>query len=444
MSAVILEDRDLRVNLADLRTESLRVIALLVGVIGYFWLFWVTWPPTGGAVLSLLGWAGGGALALSQFLAYLLRDRSLGVASHILVWGTVVAIVAASLAYQSAAAAHLFTISIIFASVLLSQLGLFVVGISTVLLTLALCSASGWEQSLVDIALPVGVNVMVTIASWLSAHNLHMALAWVWRGYEQARHNEQLARDRQGELRRALKALDEASHRLERTNHMLTVARNQAEEARHLKQQFAQTISHELRTPLNLIVGFSELMAQSPEHYGGQLPPGYQRDLSIVYRNACHLRDLVDDVLDLARIEAAQMSLLTERIDPIALVSEAISTARSLVEAHGLTLRAEIAPDLPQICVDPTRIRQVLFNLLNNAARFTEQGSVTVSVRAQGDDLVFAVADTGAGIAPESLPRIFDEFQQVDRSKRRRHGGAGLGLAISRRFVELHGGPYLG
>jgi signal transduction histidine kinase/CheY-like chemotaxis protein len=253
-------------------------------------------------------------------------------------------------------------------------------------------------------------------------------------------YNEQMARERGAELRRALKALDEATHRLERANYMLTLARDQAEEARRLKQRFAQTISHELRTPLNLIVGFTELMAQSPEYYGGQLPPTYLRDLSIVHRNACHLQTLVNDVLDLARIESAQMGLLAEETDPAALVQESVATTRSLVEARGLALHTEIEPDLPPLQVDPTRIRQVLFNLLNNAARFTERGSVTVSVCRQGDEVIFAVADTGEGIAPEDIPRIFEEFQQVDGSTRRRHGGAGLGLAISRRFVELHGG----
>jgi CheY-like chemotaxis protein/anti-sigma regulatory factor (Ser/Thr protein kinase) len=182
------------------------------------------------------------------------------------------------------------------------------------------------------------------------------------------------------------------------------------------------------------------LMTESPEYYGSQLPPAYLRDLNIVHRNACHLQDLVSDVLDLARIEAAQMSMLPEETDPVALVQDAVSTVRGLVEARGLTLHTEIEADLPHLWVDPTRIRQVLFNLLNNAARFTDEGSITVSVCQRGEDVVFAVADTGVGIAPENISRVFEEFEQVDRGTQRRHGGAGLGLAISKRFVEMHGG----
>jgi CheY-like chemotaxis protein/anti-sigma regulatory factor (Ser/Thr protein kinase) len=134
------------------------------------------------------------------------------------------------------------------------------------------------------------------------------------------------------------------------------------------------------------------------------------------------------------------MSILPEETDPAVLVEEAVNTARSLVEARGLALYTQIEPNLPKLWVDPTRIRQVLFNLLNNAARFTECGSVTVSVCPQNDGVQFSVADTGMGIGPEEIPRIFTEFHQADSTTRRRHGGAGLGLAISRRFVELHGG----
>jgi CheY-like chemotaxis protein len=164
------------------------------------------------------------------------------------------------------------------------------------------------------------------------------------------------------------------------------------------------------------------------------------RDLSIVYRNACHLQSLVNDVLDLARIEAAQLGLVPEETDVAGLVRDVVNTARNLVEARGLDLQVEIAPELPHLFLDPTRIRQVLFNLLNNAARFTDEGHVRVRVWPRDEDVIFSVADTGRGIAPEDLERIFEEFQQVDGSTRRPREGAGLGLAISRRFVELHNG----
>src|SRR5258708_3741999 len=164
------------------------------------------------------------------------------------------------------------------------------------------------------------------------------------------------------------------------------------------------------------------------------------RDLNIAYRNARHLQTLINDVLDLARLESAQMSAIPEETDPADLLNEAVNTARSLVELRGLELSVEIGPDLPGLWIDATRMRQVLFNVLNNAVRFTESGVITTSVHKVDTDVVFSVKDTGVGIAAKDLPRLFREFEQLDGSMRRRHGGAGLGLAISRRFVELHGG----
>jgi CheY-like chemotaxis protein/anti-sigma regulatory factor (Ser/Thr protein kinase) len=207
-----------------------------------------------------------------------------------------------------------------------------------------------------------------------------------------------------------------------------------------LKQHFAQTISHELRTPLNLIVGFSETMIQSPEYYGSALPPLYMRDLTIVHRNACHLQALVNDVLDLARIESAHMGLQMAEVDLAELAEEAVNTARALVEARGLAFNVHIAPDLPRTWVDPVRIKQIIFNLLNNAARFTDHGSVTLDVALRGDEVIFAVIDTGLGIPPEHLEHIFEPFRQLDDPMRRRAGGAGLGLTISQQLARLHGG----
>jgi signal transduction histidine kinase/DNA-binding response OmpR family regulator len=439
MSAVQ-ETSGFRTNLAQLQSESLTLISLFSGAIGFAWVCWVVWPLTGGRA-PVSAWVGAVLFVLSGLISQVPKERHLHLLSHLLVWCVTGAVACALLTFRLPGLAYLFILPIIFASAILSQREIFIVAGAVSLLTLIIGEFSKTEALLsTDMVLPVATMMLIAIACWLTARNLYTALAWVWSGYERARQNEQVARERQAELRRVLKALDEANYRLERSNYMLTLARDQADEARRLKQQFVQTISHELRTPLNLIVGFTELMVQSPEHYGAPPPPTYVRDLSIVHRNACHLQSLVNDVLDLARIEAAQMSFIPERADTKALVMDAVNTARNLVEARGLVLRTEVEHGLPALWVDPIRIRQVLFNLLNNAARFTERGSITISVRRQGEDVVFAVADTGSGIASEDIPRLFEEFQQLDGSTRRQHGGAGLGLAISRRFVEMHGG----
>jgi len=433
---------------ADLQEGMVGVIALAGAVLGYGWLAANIWGAylAGPNYLPAPGawaWLGSAILLACATASYLWRRTRHHLAALSLAWGILAAVTCAVLAFAlpAAAAAYLFIVPILFAGALLSQRGFFLLAAVAVTLAVAIDAARpGPPLGLAEVALPLVVLLTVALATWLSTRRLFTALDWAWRGYQQARNNEEIARDRQAELQRTLKALDETTYRLERANYMLAWARDQAEEARRLKQQFAQTISHELRTPLNLIVGFTELMTESPEYYGAQLAPRYLRDLRIIHRNARHLQTLINDVLDLARIEAAQMTLVREEIDPAALVSEAISGAASLIESQGLTLELRVAAGLPMLRVDPTRIRQVLFNLLNNAARFTEAGGVTVSVAQHGDEVIFAVADTGVGIAPEALDRIFEDFQQADSGTRRRHGGAGLGLAISKRFVTLHGG----
>lgn len=427
-----------RYNVAALREEALRTIAAIALVIGYVWLWLDIWPVTGSAV-PLASWLGAAALLIASVGSYRLRLDHLHFATHLLIWGLLVATACAVSTLHNLSLIYLFLLPVIFASVLLSVRGVFLVlvvasGAMTVLYLTAPGTTSG------ELPLPVAILLLVAFAFWLSSRNLHTTLAWFSNAYENAYRNEQLAREREAELRRVMKALDDATVRLERMNYSLTLERNHAREAHRLKQQFAQTISHELRTPLNLIVAFTELMAQSPQYYGGPLPPSYVRDLSIVHRNAQHLQNLVNDVLDLARIEAAQMTIVPEPTDPVTLTQEAVNTTRSLIEMRGLELCVNIEPGLPMLWVDPTRIRQVLFNLLSNAVRFTEKGRITVSVRKEKGEILFSVADTGIGIAAEDMPRLFRDFQQLDGTTRRRFGGAGLGLAISRRFVELHKG----
>ena len=438
----------MRDNLAQLQTESLHAITILAAGIVYAWALFLMWPITGGQSPSPLLGLAVISLLLGTGIGFSWREKNLVLAANAFVWGSLVAIGLTVLRLDSPTYSFLLVIPVIFSSVLLGQRGFAVVSAVANMLSLATLGL-GIRHSGADLGgigatllavLPIIPTLLVTVCAWLSSRNLHAALLWVWAGYEQAHQNEQLVRERAGELRRALRALEEASFRIERANYLLALARDRAEEARRLKQQFAQNISHELRTPLNLIVGFTELMTETPEYYGATLPSGYARDLNIVHRNAQHLQNLVNDVLDLARIDAAQMTILPERVDVGDLIRDVINTTQSLVESRGLRLCGTVAQDLPAIWVDPTRIRQVLINLVNNAARFTDQGGVSIMACADADQVLFSVSDTGVGIPPEELERIFEEFHQADGSIRRRHGGAGLGLAISRRFVELHGG----
>ena len=257
----------------------------------------------------------------------------------------------------------------------------------------------------------------------------------------QADETLELARDRQGELARALKALDNSYIVLRRTQGELVAARKQAEEAQLMKEQFAANVSHELRTPLNIILGFSEVMSLSSEVYGDvRWPPILKQDVNQIYRSARHLLDLIDDVLDLSRFEFTGFVLNREIVSLSAHLRETIEMARDLFHGRSVHLQADIPEDLPVMEIDPIRIRQVLLNLLANASRFTEKGAVKVSAQRADRSVVVSVSDTGAGISADKLPFLFDEFYQADRSLSRQHGGTGLGLAISKRFVEAHNG----
>lgn len=287
-------------------------------------------------------------------------------------------------------------------------------------------------------------------ATWLTAVALFLATDYIYALVHQAIEREDRAARleqellaRRGELRRLNDSLRNAYTLLERTNHELAEARDEAEQARRLKTQFAATISHELRTPLNLILGFSEVMHKMPELYAGAvLTPDLRGDIREIYRSTKHLLELVDDVLDLSRVEQVRLALVPEDTDMAALIQEAAATVAGLFRNKPVQLRLDVPADLPRCLVDRTRIRQVLINLLANAARFTEQGEVAVSARFDADhgEIITAVSDTGPGIEEEERLRVFDAFYQVANPLRRQQGGTGLGLAICKTFVQMHGG----
>jgi signal transduction histidine kinase len=170
------------------------------------------------------------------------------------------------------------------------------------------------------------------------------------------------------------------------------------------------------------------------------LTPAQIDDLAAIERGAQQLLALVEDVLDLSRIEAGRMAVTLEPVDVAEAIRQALANVRPLAAAKGLTTTAPMPADLPPAAADPKRLRQILLNLAGNAVKFTEKGTITISASTVDGQIAIAVADTGIGIAPETLPHIFEEFQQADGSRSRRYGGAGLGLAISQRLAALQGG----
>jgi signal transduction histidine kinase/CheY-like chemotaxis protein len=296
-------------------------------------------------------------------------------------------------------------------------------------------------QAMLTLLGPAWVTVTAALVAWQGYMALSTAVSWAWESYEQARRRTEEVQARRGELLQLSRNLEQANVRLQRLNYHLQIARREADEARQMKAQFAANISHELRTPLNLIVGFGQMLLTAPEFYGNTgTSPAYAADIMAIYRNARHLLHLVDDVLDLSQLETGTMTIQPEVAQLNETAHEALETTRGLFERRNLTVTLRLTPELPTLAFDRTRIRQVFINLLANAARYTDQGGVTVTTGRKGDTIYAEVRDTGIGISPDDLPRVFRPFSQLDTAASRQSEGVGLGLAISRHFVELHGG----
>jgi PAS domain S-box-containing protein len=214
-------------------------------------------------------------------------------------------------------------------------------------------------------------------------------------------------------------------------------ARRDAEAANSAKSQFLASMSHELRTPLNAIIGYSEMLQEDAADRGETTSIA---DLEKIHAAGKHLLALINDVLDLSKIEAGKMQLYLETFDVAPLVEQVATTVQPLVQKNGNRLEVRCAPDLGTMHSDVTRIRQVLLNLLSNASKFTDHGLITLSVDRAGPDVMFRVQDTGIGMTPEQLGKLFEAFAQAEASTAAKYGGTGLGLAISRRFCQLMGG----
>jgi signal transduction histidine kinase/CheY-like chemotaxis protein len=288
---------------------------------------------------------------------------------------------------------------------------------------------------------PIGVVALGGAAVYATLEPLYGALGWYFRHNVESSSLAEELRDQRGKLNRTIKDLEASYYLLRQTNRELAEARQEADSLRQMRSRFATNLSHELRTPLNIILGFSRLIYLNPSLYGyRKWSESLRTDLSQVQRNAAYLSELVDDIVDLARVDALAMPIRREMSSLAQALDETIAAVHSLAQEKGLTLSLSCAADVPPLAMDQVRIRQVAFNLVTNALRYTERGSVRVTARRAGEEVLVSVQDSGCGISEADQARVFDEFYQVARPKTQTQGGKGLGLAIAKRFVQLHGG----
>jgi signal transduction histidine kinase len=321
----------------------------------------------------------------------------------------------------------------------------------------------GWQAAL-------GVALMSTILAfvlswygilmqqpaplWLSALSIWSAVGvaiymqvparrlarWSKEYYENARQRLVEAGDRQVELSQALDDLMHANGQLALLNERIASYRQAAEEARRSKEMFVARVSHEFRAPLNVIIGMVSLMVDSAQVYDSPIPALAMQQLEVIHRSCRHLAGMIDDCLGSQPIrrwavDSAPGDGKPDRTDRISLV-----IVRPLLEAKALELHVNYPQEIPPIYCDRLRIRQVILNLLSNAVRYTEKGSITVDVSLENENVYISITDTRAWYTLEDARRVFEPFSPVGQDIRRLHGGSGLGLSISKQFVELHDG----
>ena len=421
-------------NLAALRAEMAGRVGTTLALMGIV-LAAVTWP--------FIPFAAGSSTLLALFLVVFgwgsrrLAASRPRLARRLLAALLPAALLAAMWSLPEAWIPFLAVAPLLVAALLVT--GADAVAALAVLVFAALLNFYGWrDYPLVVLALVLVFTVLLT---WQTLRALYMALAWADNGQQRVQKLLDLARDRQAEQTALAHSLEQSLISLKRAQSELVAARRYADEARRAKNEFVAKITHELRTPLNVILGFSEMMHLSPEIYAPTTwSPMLRRDVTQVYRNSRYLLEMIDDVLSLSAFDVVEFGLNREPTALEPLLLDSVEYARSLFSAKPVTVEARIAADLPIISLDRTRIRQVLINLINNAQRFTDSGSVCISAHRHAGDILISLSDSGSGIPDHHLPHVFEEFYQGDSTLYGRRGGSGLGLAICKQFVEAHGG----
>ena len=292
---------------------------------------------------------------------------------------------------------------------------------------------------------PAFLQILGALISWFATRDLVSTVEWAMESNRLAERRADRLHGSEQRVARTLLELEGAydvqkrlNDQLHLLNEELAKARHMADEANTLKTRFLANMSHELRTPLNAIINFTQFMSK-PRY--GELTARQTELQERVLVNSEHLLGLINDILDLSKIEAGRMELQLEEIDLQPIISGVMATAVGLTKSKGLSLATDVEPDLPWVRGDKIRVRQILLNLISNAAKFTDEGGLTLRAFECESLVQISVEDTGSGIPAEELPLVFEEFHQVEQAaSSQRQQGTGLGLPISRHLVLLQGG----
>lgn len=264
---------------------------------------------------------------------------------------------------------------------------------------------------------------------------------WALSSYRKERQTAVELHDSREVVEKSLLKQQNLTMQLQDVNSALDEARQAAEVAKHFRGQFLANMSHELRTPLNAVIGFSETMLTFPAMYNDvELPAEYHSDLQQIHTSGKHLLSIINDILDLSKIDVGRLEVSIQPVELEPIVKGVMSTAVGLIGGKPIQLRRETPDVLPMVLGDSLRVRQVLLNLYSNAAKFTEEGEISLFLTQDENHVTISIADTGPGIESENVERIFEAFQQGRSGVKQQRAGAGLGLAISLQLLNLMNG----
>lgn len=414
----------------DIRDEFMNITLLLLGI--GLWALIVAGDLLPGNLPDIIMFDVVIMIAVCG-LSYFIKTRSFNFACFFLLFCIALIAVQISIASADAAVLYLIPTSLIVAVILLTPAWIALVLIVDCLFLLAFAPPS-------ELAFMLALSAINLVSVGLLKRyfvNL-LKISQGFQDYAAEQMNE--ARESRAKLVLMSKQLQEYQERLRVINRKLEIAFEQAEESRLAKARFAANVSHELRTPINLIVGFSEVMILAPEVYDQPLPASYRADIHAVYRNARHLRNLINDVLDISQLEAQHLAIVKEKANLRDSVREASDMVADLIAKKGLAFEIDIPAKLPDMWFDPVRIRQILLNLLVNAVRFTSEGRISIEIVIDEKEAIVSVIDSGIGLTEADIQKVFEEFYQVAGNDAGGDRGSGLGLTLSRELIRLHGG----
>jgi signal transduction histidine kinase len=427
-------------NLQDLQKQTFVLLLIVVAGLALTLLYiLLVWLREALFYYDQYWWLPSALILLTCYLGYkLYRADKFRLGTHVFIGGLILAansFIVWPTAPFTQPQVYVLVLIVALAGVLISPHAAAQAAGFAVVVTAASHALASYDSLSLGIFKPLIAPLLMTCAmaaiSWMSFEHLITTVQW-------ALFSQRRADERSHELFESQQELKKAYQMLETTNVRLQQAEAAATQANELKTRFITNLSHELRTPLSAIINFSYILS---ENYHGTVTKEQQDYLLRIHDSGELLLEIVNDLLDLAKIESGQMNLFVEPVDLITLGASVMNTITGLAAPKPIELRQEFPPELPPVKGDATRIRQVLLNLLGNAVKYTDEGSITLRL-ANGDQgfIQISVIDTGIGIQEKDFETIFEEFRQTEEAFALRKQGTGLGLPISKKFIELHEG----